>query len=76
MESFQVLITPDVIKSMNEFLKYEIPSTEEEEDEERKSVSSTNIQLNIPSPAKSISQYKQLEHQKSSSKSITNQQRI
>jgi len=71
MESFQVLINPDIINSINEFLNYEIPSTEE-----RKSVSSNNIQLNIPSPSKSISQYKQLENEKSSSKSITNQQRI
>jgi hypothetical protein len=71
MESFQVLINPDIINSINEFLNYEISLKEE-----RKSISSNNIQLNIPSPSKSISQYKQSEHQTSSSKSITNEQRI
>jgi len=71
MESLNVLINADIINSMIDFFTYEIPSFEE-----RKAIESNNVQLNVPSPAKSISQYKQLVDRKSSSKSITNDQRI
>ncbi len=69
MESLIVLISSSIINSMKEFFNYEIPPKEE-----IKSVKLNNVELDIPSPSKSISQYKQLEHQKSSSKSLTNEQ--
>jgi hypothetical protein len=71
MESLNVLISTNMINSMVEFFTYEISSKEE-----RKFFQTNNIELNIPSPAKSISQYKPLLHRKSSSKSITDDQSI
>lgn len=64
-----------MINLINQFFIYQIPSKEEKNPIE--SLQTKSIQLNIPSPTKSISQYQPKEHTKSSTKSIkTNNQRI
>ncbi|CAF4183338.1 unnamed protein product, partial [Rotaria sordida] len=65
MESFHILISTDMILYMKEFFTYVIPS--DDETMSNKLIGSNDVQLNLPSPAKSISQYKSLDHQRSSS---------
>jgi hypothetical protein len=64
MEGFCVLISPDVINSMKEFFTYEISFNEKKSNQVPPS---NDIQLDVPSPAKSISQYIELDRKKSSS---------
>jgi hypothetical protein len=63
MEGFCVLISPDVINSMKEFFTYEISFNEKKSNQVPPS---NDIQLDVPSPAKSISQYIELDRKKSS----------
>ncbi|CAF3837772.1 unnamed protein product, partial [Rotaria sp. Silwood1] len=65
MESFHILISADMIISMKEFFTYVIPS--DDETKSNKLMGSNDLQLNLPSPAKSISQYKSSDSQRSSS---------
>ncbi|CAF4932934.1 unnamed protein product [Rotaria sp. Silwood1] len=65
MESFHILISADMIISMKEFFTYVIPS--DDETKSNKLMGSNDLQLNLPSPAKSISQYKSSDYQRSSS---------
>jgi hypothetical protein len=78
MESFYVLISPDFVNSMKEFVTYNVSSDEETKSNRsiRSSSKSNALPSNAPSPAKLISQYRPLKREKSSSKSITNNQRI
>jgi hypothetical protein len=73
MESFYVLISPDFVNSMKEFVTFNVSS--DEETKSNRPIRSSS-QSNAPSPAKSISQYRPLKREKSSSNSITNDQRI
>ena len=75
MESFHILISTDMIISMKEFFTYVIPS--DDETKSNQFMELNNLQLNLPSPAKSISQYELLDHQRSSSlTTIEDNQRI
>lgn len=79
MESFYVLITTDMINSMKEFVNYNIPLDDQTKFNQniQNSSISNDLELNIPPPSKSISQYKQLQNRKSSFKeTTTNDQRI
>ncbi|CAF4332749.1 unnamed protein product, partial [Rotaria sordida] len=67
MESFYILISADMIISMKEFFTYVIPSDDDDETKSNILMKSNDLQLNLPSPAKSISKYKSLDHQNSSS---------
>jgi hypothetical protein len=74
MEGFYVLITPDLINSMKDFFAYQILF-----DEKKcyQLAQSNDIQLDVPSPAKSISQYIDLNRKKSSAtETPTDDQRI
>ncbi|CAF3043906.1 unnamed protein product, partial [Rotaria sp. Silwood2] len=64
MESFHILISADMIISMKEFFTYVIPS--DDETIPNKLMGLNDRQLSLPSPAKSVSQYKSLDHQRSS----------
>jgi hypothetical protein len=68
MESFYVLISPDLISSMKELFTYEISLNEKNYDH---SPPSNDIELDVPSPAKSISQYIELDRKKSSVRIIS-----
>jgi hypothetical protein len=78
MESFYVLISPDFVNSMKEFVTHNVLS--DDDTKSNRSIQSSSVsnalQSNIPSPAKSISKYRPLKREKSSSKTITNDQRI
>jgi hypothetical protein len=68
MESFYVLISPDLISSMKELFTYEISLNEKNCND---SPPSNDIELDVPSPAKSISQYIELDRKKSSVRIIS-----
>lgn len=61
MEGFDILVNPPLFNSINEFLSFQLLIEEEKHSLVKKSLS----QINIPSPAKSISLSKQIQAKQS-----------
>jgi hypothetical protein len=68
MESFCVLISPDFVNSIKQFFTYEILFDEKKSNQ---LPPSNNLELNVPPPAKSITQYLDLDRKKSSTTVIS-----
>ena len=68
MEGFYVLISPDLLNSIEEFLNYKMLIDKMKSNE---IIRLNHIELNVPSPAKSTSQYLDLNRKKSTRTDIS-----